>query len=215
MNSKLNLPSILPIFPLSNFIFFPNTSIPLNIFEERYLKMVNDCMQKDRIIGMIQPKSKVNKKNIPELYSIGCAGKIISFNETEDNNILLVLNGICRFKILTELQNNKLYRECKISFEEFKNDSVSNKEVFKFSNSNILLNNFKTFFQKKRLSINWKELEKQNICQVINTLSMISPFSLEEKQILLEANNLESRKKILLEILNIYLSSYVENKTIQ
>ena len=138
MNSKLNLPSILPIFPLSNFIFFPNTSIPLNIFEERYLKMVNDCMQKDRIIGMIQPKSKVNKKNIPELYSIGCAGKIISFNETEDNNILLVLNGICRFKILTELQNNKLYRECKISFEEFKNDSVSNKEVFKFSNSTII-----------------------------------------------------------------------------
>ena len=215
MNSKLNLPNILPIFPLSNFIFFPKTSIPLNIFEERYLEMVNDSMKKDRIIGMIQPKSKVNKKNIPELYSIGCAGKIISFNETEDNNILLVLNGICRFKILTELENNKLYRECKINFEEFKHDSVSNKEVFESSNYNILINNFKIFFQKKRLSINWKEFEKQGITQIINTLSMVSPFSLEEKQILLEANNLESRKKILLEILNTYLSTNVENKTIQ
>ena len=103
MKTKIILPKKLPIFPLSNFIFFPKTSIPLNIFEPRYLQMINDSIKKDQIIGMIQPKIKNKKSKKPEIYSIGCAGKITDFKETKDKRIELVLNGISRFKVLEEL----------------------------------------------------------------------------------------------------------------
>ena len=105
-----DLPKTIPIFPLSNFIMFPGTTVPLNIFEPRYLQMVNDSMKKDRIIGMIQPKKSGMLKNL-DLYEIGCIGKITSFNETEDGRILIILNGICRFKLNSEIESDKLYRE--------------------------------------------------------------------------------------------------------
>ena len=119
-----NLPQKISVFPLSNFIIFPNTSVPLNIFEKRYINMIDDSMKGNRIIGMVQPKN--NKKNVPELYSIGCAGKITSFNETDDGRYLIVIKGLNRFKILNELNNNKLYRECEVSFEEFNKDMFEN-----------------------------------------------------------------------------------------
>ena len=207
-----NLPNIIPIFPLSNFIIFPNTSVPLNIFEPRYIKMIDDCMKDSRIIGMIQPK---NNKNIPELYSIGCAGKITSFNETDDGKYLIVIKGLSRFKILKEISNNKTYRECKVSFEEFNIDMINNYNEIKFTDLELILKNLKTLFKKKGYIVNWKELEKQSLDQTINTLVMASPFSLEEKQVLLETIDIKNRKIELEKILYTYVVDEFNNKTIQ
>ena len=207
-----NLPNIISIFPLSNFIFFPKTSVPLNIFEPRYIKMIDDCMKDSRIIGIIQPK---NKKKIPELYSVGCAGKIISFNETDDGKYIIVIKGLSRFKILKEINNNKTYRECKVSFEEFNIDMINNYNEIKFTDLELIFKNLKTLFKKKGYTINWKELEKQSLDQTINTLVMASPFSLEEKQVLLETIDIKNRKIELEKILNTYVVDEFNNKTIQ
>ena len=207
-----NLPSIISVFPLSNFIIFPNTSVPLNIFEPRYIKMIDDCLKDSRIIGMIQPK---NNKNIPELYSIGCAGKITNFNETDDGKYLIVIKGLSRFRILKEINNNKTYRECEVSFDEFKIDMISNYNEIKFTDLELIFKNLKTLFKKKGYIVNWKELEKQSLDQTINALAMASPFSLEEKQVLLETIDIKNRKMELEKILNTYVIDEFNNKTIQ
>jgi len=214
MDKKNELPNKIPIFPISNFIIFPKTTVPLNIFEPRYIEMIDDSMKNSRMIGMIQPK-KISKYAIPELYKVGCAGKITSLNESEDGRYLIILNGLSRFKILDEIKNNKLYRECNVSFNEFKDDINSNKEEIKFSDLELIFKNLKTLFQKKGYIINWKELEKQDLKQTINTLAMASPFSLEEKQALLETQNLISRKFKLEEIIKTYVLDDFSNTTIQ
>ena len=207
------LPKTISIFPLSNFIFFPQTTVPLNVFEPRYIQMVDDAMKGDRIIGMVQPKK--SNQTIPMLYNVGCAGKIISFNETEDGRYLIVLDGISRFKILEELNNDKLYRECKVNFDNFSNDINNQKEEIKFSDLELIFKNLKSLFNKQGYTINWKELEKQSLDQTINALSMASPFSLEEKQVLLETINLNERKLKLEEILKTYTFDNFSNKTLQ
>ena len=207
-----NLPNKISVFPLSNFIFFPKTSVPLNIFEPRYIKMIDDCMKDSRIIGIIQPK---NKNEIPGLYSVGCAGRITSFNETDDGRYLIIIKGVSRFKILKEINNNKLYRECEVSFNEFEKDIIESFNEIKFSDLELIFKNLKSFFKKKGYIINWKDLEKQSLDQTINTLAMASPFSLEEKQILLETSNINNRKIELEKILNTYIIDEFNNTTIQ
>tara|TARA_Y100000996_G_C22384509_1_gene586508 strand:+ start:115 stop:630 length:516 start_codon:yes stop_codon:yes gene_type:complete len=171
-------------------------------------------MKNERIIGMIQPKKQ--KKNKPDLFSVGCAGKITSFNETEDGRYLIVIKGLIRFKILKEIQNNKLYREFEITFEDYKKeDMINNNNEIKFTDLKLIFNNLKYFFERRGYNINWKELEKQSLDQTVNTLAMASPFSLEEKQILLEAININSRKDQLEKILNTYAVENFDNKTIQ
>jgi hypothetical protein len=208
-----NLPKTIPVFPLSNFIIFPKITVPLNIFEPRYIEMINDAMSGNRIIGMIQPKNNTQSK--PSLYNIGCAGKITSFNETDDGRYLIVLNGISRFKIIKELSTDKLYRLCSVNFHDFAYDLNKKKEDIKFSDLELIFKNLKNLFIKQGYEINWRELEKQSLDQTINTLSMASPFSLEEKQILLETTNLNERKKKLEEILSTYSFDNFDNKTIQ
>ena len=213
MKKNENLPKKISVFPLSNFIIFPNTSVPLNIFEPRYIKMIDDSMKNDRIIGMIQPKK--HKKNIPQLYSVGCAGKITSFDESDDGRYLIVLSGISRFKILKEIDNNKLYRECEVNFDQYTEDIKKKNNEIKFSDLELIFKNLKSLFKKKGYIINWKELEKQSLDQTINTLAMVSPFSCEEKQILLEAINVTNRKIELEKILNTYVADKFHNTTIQ
>ena len=208
-----NLPNKISVFPLSNFIIFPNTSVPLNIFEPRYIEMINDSMKTSRIIGMVQPKN--NKRSIPELYSIGCAGRITSFNETDDGRYLIIIKGLNRFKILNEINNNKNYRECEVSFDKFNKDMIENHNEIKFTDLELIFKNLKSIFNKKGYAINWKELEKQSLDQTINTLAMASPFSLEEKQILLETTDVNNRKIELEKILNTYVVDNFNNKTIQ
>jgi Lon protease-like protein len=211
---KEDLPNILPVFPLSNFIIFPRTTVPLNIFEPRYIEMIDNSMKTNRLIGMIQPKKSGQLKK-PDLYKIGCAGKITSFNETDDGRYLIILNGICRFKIMDELNNDNLYRECEVNYDDFLKDLNAKPEEIKFSDLNLIFQNLKGLFKKQGYEINWKEIEKQSLDQTINTLSMASPFSLEEKQVLLESKDLTIRKDRLKEILNTYIVDNFNNKTLQ
>ena len=211
---KEDLPKILPVFPLSNFIIFPRTTVPLNIFEPRYIQMIDQSMKSNRIIGMIQPK-KTGELKKPDLHSVGCAGKITSFNETDDGRYLIVLNGLCRFRIMDEVNNNNLFRECEVKYEDFYGDLIEKKEEIKFSDLKLIFQNLKDLFKKQGYEINWKEIEKQSLDQTINTLSMASPFSLEEKQVLLESKDLNLRKEKLEEILNTYILDNFNNKTLQ
>ena len=211
---KDDLPKIIPVFPLSNFIIFPQTTVPLNVFEPRYIEMIKDSMKTNKMIGLIQPKrNKIN--SIPDLHDVGCLGKITSFKDTLDGRYLIDLNGLSRFKIIKEIKNNKNYRECEINFEDFKNDIDLKKEQLKFSDLELIFKDLKSLFEKKGYIINWKSLEKQSLNEIINALAMASPFSLEEKQVLLECQNLGTRKNKIAEILSTYTYDNFENKTIQ
>jgi len=210
-----NFPKIIPVFPLSNFIIFPNTTVPLNIFEPRYLDMVNDSMKSNKLIGMIQPKNSRDKNGIPKLHDVGCLGKIMSFKETEDGRYLIELKGKIRFKIINEVNTDKKYRSVEVDYKGFANDLSDEKEKLNFSDLEIIFKDLKSLFEKRGFIINWKALEKQSLDETINALAMASPFSLEEKQILLEAKNLDIRKNKIAEILKTYIFDNYENTTLQ
>ena len=210
-----NFPKIIPIFPLSNFIIFPNTTVPLNIFEPRYLDMVNDSMKSDKLIGMIQPKNFKNENGIPKLYDVGCLGKITSFRETEDGRYLIELKGKIRFQIVNEINTDKKYRSVEVEYNSYLNDLSDEKEKLNFSDLEMIFKDLKSLFEKKGFIINWKALEKQSLNETINALAMASPFSLEEKQILLESKNLDTRKNKIAEILKTYVFDNYENTTLQ
>ena len=212
----MNLPKKIPVFPLSNFIIFPKATVPLNIFEPRYIDMVNDSLKSNKLIGMIQPKkTKKIDNQTPDLHNIGCLGKIISFKETEDKRFLIELRGIIRFKIEKEFETNKKYRECEINFNNYLGDLKDNKEDLKFSDLKIIFKDLKLFFEKRGFIINWKALEKQSLDEIINALVMASPFTLEEKQILLETENLNTRRNKISEILKTYSLDNYNNTTVQ
>ena len=209
-----DLPKEIPIFPLSNFIIFPEINVPLNIFEPRYVQMIDDSMKSNRLIGMIQPK-KTGMLNKPDLYDVGCVGKITNFNETSDGKYFIIINGISRFKITKEISTEKLYRICKINYENFADDLTKKKEGINFSDLELIFKDLKNLFEKKGFVINWSNLKNENIDHAINTLSMASPFSIEEKQILLETFDTNSRKSKLEEILKTYILDEFSNTTLQ
>ncbi len=213
---KEDLPNTVPVFPLSNFIIFPKTTVPLNIFEQRYIEMINDSMKTDKFIGIIQPKSISDENSlIPQLHKIGCLGKITSFKETDDGRYLIDLKGIIRFKILKEKNTIKSYRNCEIDFNDYLDDLSEKKENLKFSDLKLIFKDLKQLFEKRGFIINWKALEKQSLDETINALAMASPFSLEEKQILLEAVSLDLRKNKIAEILSTYTFDEYNNTTLQ
>jgi len=211
----MNFPKVIPVFPLSNFIMFPKTSVPLNIFEPRYIDMINDSMKSEKFIGMIQPKKTDDKKIIPQLHKVGCLGKISSFQETESGTFLIELKGIIRFSILNEVQSDKKYRLCEVDYGNFVDDLNHKSENIKFSDLELIFKDLKSLFEKKGFIINWKALEKQSLDETINALAMASPFSLEEKQVLLEAKNLDLRKDRISDILTTYSHDTFENTTLQ
>ena len=214
MTKFQDLPKEIPIFPLSNFIIFPEINVPLNIFEPRYVQMIDDSMKSNRLIGMIQPK-KTGMLNKPDLYDVGCVGKITNFNETSDGKYFIIINGISRFKITKEISTEKLYRICKINYENFADDLTKKKEGINFSDLELIFKDLKNLFEKKGFVINWSDLKNENIDHTINTLSMASPFSIEEKQILLETFDTNSRKSKLEEILKTYILDEFSNTTLQ
>ncbi len=190
-------PEVIPIFPLSGVIYFPKTNLPLNIFEQRYVNLVNDAYNKDKLMGMVQSKKEGN-----DVYDIGCLGKISDYQKSEDGRILINLTGISRFKILKEMPRNKLYREFKVDYKNFIGDIDNNPNEV---DANALMEKAKTFFNKNGLLLNWKEFEKLNHIQKINTLAMISPITNEEKQKLLESISLENKVNTLESIISFYL----------
>ena len=210
-----NFPKKIPVFPLSNFIIFPNTTVPLNIFEPRYLDMVNDAMKIDKLIGMIQPKNSFNDNGSPKLYDVGCLGKITSFRETDDGRYLIELKGKIRFQKVNEVNSNKKYRILEVNYQNFANDLNDEKEKLNFSDLELIFKDLKQLFEKRGFIINWQALEKQSLDETINALAMASPFSLEEKQVLLEAINLDLRKNKIAEILSTYTFDEYNNTTLQ
>ena len=212
---KNDLPIQIPIFPLSNFIIFPRTTVPLNIFEPRYIDMINDSMRSNKLIGMIQPKNSFNVNNMPELHQVGCVGKITSFKETDDGRYLIELRGFIRFKKIKELQTEKNYRILNINYDDYIQDLNKEKGELKFTDLELIFKDLKSLFEKRGFIINWKALEKQSLDETINALAMASPFTLEEKQVLLEARNLDIRKNKIAEILTTYTYDVYENTTIQ
>ena len=212
---KVDLPAQIPVFPLSNFIIFPKATVPLNIFEPRYIDMINDSMKSSKTVGMIQPKSSGSGNNVPELHEVGCLGKITSFKETEDGRYLIELKGLIRFENIKELKTEKKYRILNVNYENFIQDLKSEKEDLKFSDLELIFKDLKSLFEKRGFIINWKALEKQSLDETINALAMASPFSLEEKQVLLEAKNLDMRKNKIAEILSTYTYDIYDNTTIQ
>tara|TARA_B100001287_G_C22510262_1_gene447911 strand:- start:122 stop:766 length:645 start_codon:yes stop_codon:yes gene_type:complete len=211
----IDLPKKIPVFPLSNFIIFPSTTVPLNIFEARYIDMIDDSMKSDKLIGMIQPNNSGLNPNVPELHKVGCVGKITSFKETKDGRYLIELNGLIRFKSLKEIESGKKYRMLEVDFSEYSKDLENKNENLKFSDLELIFRDLKSLFEKKGFIINWKALEKQSLDETINALAMASPFSLEEKQILLEAKNLDQRKQKIAEILSTYTYDVFNNNTLQ
>ena len=211
---KQDLPKTIPVFPLSNFIIFPHTTVPLNIFEPRYVEMINDSMKTNKIIGLIQPKNN-DDGSIPGLHKIGCLGKITNFKDTSDGRYMIDLNGITRFEVTKEIKSSKPYRICETTYDNFELDLTSEKKKLKFSDLESIFKDLKLLFEKKGYIINWKSLEKQDLNETINALAMASPFSLEEKQILLESKNLEARKDKISEILSTYSFDDFHNTTIQ
>ena len=209
---KINLPNIIPIFPLSGVIFFPKTNLPLNVFEPRYLTMVDDCYKSNKYMGMIQ-----SRRNTSEVYSIGCLGKINEHKKTKDGRLLINLTGISRFQIKSEINSNKIYREFEVSYEKFSEDLEKEKEqiLVKEKIENIYKKT-KIFFKKNGLLLNWNEFEKLDQNQKINTLAMIAPISDEEKQTILESVRIDSKIKVLSEIIEFYLhEKTINNITLQ
>ena len=210
---KNNFPNKIPIFPLSNAIFFPRTVLPLNIFEDRYIQLVKDCMKENRMFGMVQPRNKNDTS--PEVYNVGCLGKITSFNETTDKRLIITLLGLTRFKIKKELEKEKLYRSFEVDYSEFLTDMEPIKyESFSLEKKN-LLNKIKVFFEKNNYPVNHNELSKLDLDELVSNVSMISPFSIEEKQKLIETKKIDNKVKVLSQIINFNLLDYEENKTIQ
>ena len=202
------LPDIIPVFPLDGVIYFPKTNLPLNIFEKRYLNLVNDAYNKDKIMGMVQLKKEGNA-----VYDIGCLGKISDYQKSLDGRILINLVGISRFKIIKEITNNKLYREFQVDYKDFITD-INDKQNGVEAGS--LIDKAKIFFKRNGLLLNWKEFERLDNVQKINTLAMIAPLTNEEKQKLLESISLENKVATLESIINFYLhETGPYNQTIQ
>ena len=192
-----DLPDTLPIFPLSGVIYFPKTNLPLNIFEQRYLNLVNDVYNKDKLMGMVQ-----SKRERGSVYQVGCLGKISDYQKSRDGRVLINLTGISRFKILKEISNDKLYREFKVDYKDFNED---NNETNNLIDTTSLMENAKNFFKRNGLLLNWKEFEKLDQSQKINTLAMIAPITNEEKQKLLESVSLKNKVETLESIISFYL----------
>ena len=209
---KQSLPKIIPIFPLSGVIFFPKTNLPLNIFEPRYLALINDCIKSNKYMGMIQAK-----KNSSDVYSVGCLGKITEHKKTKDGTMLVSLTGVSRFEVKSEINNDKIYREFEVTYEKFSEDLEKEKKLMLVKEKvEEMYRKTKVFFKKNGLLLNWSEFEKLDQDQKINTLAMIAPISNEEKQTILESVHIDSKTQVLSEIVEFYLyEKSINNITLQ
>ena len=198
-----NLPLTVPIFPLKGVILFPNSVLPLNIFEPKYISMVQKTlMSKHRMIGVVQPYVTKDKKNELKVHQIGCLGKIFKFEELENKRFLISLKGVSRFKVISEKLTKLGYKTSEIIFEDFEKDNMSYEdEEFKFKNDKRLKTALKKYFKEKDLNPDWGYIDKCENRSLVDQIAMICPFEPEEKQMLLEAKLIEDRYILLTSIL--------------
>ena len=199
-----NIKFEIPIFPLDGLILLPVSLLPLNVFEKRYLNMVEDSLKTNsRLIGIVQPIMKKEDKSLSFKNIVGCFGKIIKFEETEQNTYLISLKGLSRFKIMDSSLVKRGYVSSNISTENFQNDLnyISNNSNFKFNNDKRLKTTLKSYLKFKKLESNWNYIKSSSNINLINQLSMICPFSVHEKQMLLESNTIDERYILLVSIL--------------
>jgi Lon protease-like protein len=194
------LPSVLPVFPLTGVLLLPRGQLPLNIFEPRYLEMIDDAMKTHRIIAMIQPEPDSDAGQMhPPLLSVGCAGKITQLAETGDGRYLLTLTGIARFRIVQEITTLTPYRQCRMDFEPFATDFNPRAGETEVDREGVL-RTLREFAETNQLQIDWNSINETPNEALVNALSMMSPFGPREKQALLEANDLKGRADVLVAI---------------
>ena len=187
------LPDIMPVFPLTGAVILPNGQLPLNIFEDRYLNMVLDAIAGARLIGMVQPKGDTQAQT-PELHDTGCAGRIVSFSETRDNRLLIILAGVCRFDIVNEVDTENGYRRVQVSWGRFGHDLDTQETGM---DSADIIASAKCFTERRNLSVDWSALDHLQPPELIDTLASSLPFSPEEKQGLVEAVVIRDRAELL------------------
>ncbi len=208
-------PCNIPIFPLPGALLLPESKLPLNIFEPRYLEMVEDSLKTDsRLIGMIQPKKNEKIESTQSLHRVGCAGKISSFSETDDGRYLITLKGISRFELQDIEKEETTYVKGKVKWSKFQNDLVPTKPIKNFDRHEFL-NTLKKYFESAQISSDWEILKNAEEDVLINSLSMLCPFDPDEKQVLLEAETLFHRKNILLTLLNLFSEKGQRNEYVQ
>ncbi|MBP2311312.1 LON peptidase substrate-binding domain-containing protein [Azospirillum soli] len=193
------LPRTLPIFPLAGVLLLPRGRLPLNIFEPRYLAMVEDAMAGDRMIGMVQPTDPASREREPSVYETGCAGRITTFAETEDGRYLITLTGLCRFTILREVDGVHGYRRVAPAWERFADDLKT--EPRGELDRPRLLAGLMSYFKVQGISVDWKAIECTPDERLVTSLAMICPFEPSEKQALLEAPDLSERAKLLIALI--------------
>lgn len=200
MIKKTDLPSVLPIFPLPGALLLPRARLPLNLFEPRYLQMFDDALKTDaRLIGMVQP-NEVAGRDGNGLHMIGCAGRITQFSETEDGRYMMTLGGVSRFRVIKEVEGFSPYRKCEVNWDGFDRDlgDVEQDVVF---DRKPFLNQLNKYFEAKGLSADWETLEEAEDELLINSLSMMMDFEPEDKQALLEAPSLSTRRETLVTLI--------------
>lgn len=199
-------PLVVPVFPLTGALLLPRGQMPLNIFEPRYIAMIDDAIRSHRLIGMIQPEPESGRQeSAPRLLHVGCIGRITQFAETGDDRYVLTLTGISRFRVLDELAVTTPYRQCRVSYDEFAVDFTARageEEVDRMG----LLKALRAFAKANDLKIDWKGVNEAPNEALVNALSMMCPFGPREKQALLEARDLKSRAEVLVAITEIELA---------
>lgn len=200
-HSYSDLPHSLPLFPLSGAVLLPRGQLPLNVFEPRYLEMVEYALTGDRLIGMIQPAESEDKVAVPRLTQVGCAGKIVSFRETEDNRYLISLNGICRFRLTGEMKTSTPWRAGFCDFAGFAGDLAQPQD--ETLPRDRLLKALKTYLTNRDMRADWSSVMTAPGEALINALAMMCPFDAAEKQALLEAAGVQERASALIALLEI------------
>ncbi|KPF42820.1 LON peptidase substrate-binding domain-containing protein [Rhizobium sp. G187] len=202
-----DLPDKLPVFPISGVLLLPGGQLPLNVFEPRYLAMLDDALAGNRLIGMIQPgMTEVQSDILPErtsLSPVGCIGRITSFSETGDGRYIVSLAGVCRFRLLNEVNSGKPYRS--FSIAPFISDLTSSDEETQVDRAGLLAA-FRAYLEANKLEADWESVERASNITLVNSLSMMSPFGPAEKQALLEAPDLKTRAETLIAITEIILA---------
>lgn len=201
-----DLPQNIPVFPLSGALLLPGAELPLNIFEPRYLAMVDHAMSGNRLIGIIQPAAGDDSQPVPPLMKVGCAGRIISYAETSDDRMMITLSGICRFQVVSELEVLTPYRQVMANYHPFAIDFATDGGGASGVDRPALLKAFRDYLAANNMKANWAEVDHAPTDILVNTLSLLAPYDPQEKQALLEAPDLKTRAEVLVALTEVALS---------